>query len=63
MNLYRIPTCAARDRGREAATNWYTYVRAESPEAAREKMRRFHPGAAFGKPEPVDAAEPGAVVE
>lgn len=63
MTLYRIPTCAARDREREHATHWYTYVRAYDAHAALQRaIRADWTGYVHGEPEPIEAAEPGAEV-
>lgn len=61
--LYRIPTCAARDRGKAACTYWYTYVRAYDAHTALQRaIRADWDGFVHGTPEPVDEPEPGAEV-
>lgn len=63
LRLYRIPTCAARDRGKDACTNWYTYVRAcDAHTALQRAIRADWDGYIHGEPEPIEAAEAGAEV-
>lgn len=65
MNLYRIPTRAARDRDGGIVTHWYTYVRADkAADAVYAVVHRKGIGHFFGKPEEIteDLLEPGVEV-